>query len=48
MQKNPIQTLYQKDYIKHPLEGKQPKVNNDFYGTFNIEEPMDLTTTMRV
>jgi len=48
MQKNPGQTLYQKDYVEHPLQGKGPVVKNDFYGTFHVEEPMDLTTTMRV
>jgi hypothetical protein len=46
-QKGPTTSLYQKDYVKHPLEGKGPKVNNDFYGTFNTDEPMDLGTTMR-
>lgn len=46
-QKGPTVSLYQKDYVKHPLEGKGPKVNNDFYGTFNTDEPMDLGTTMR-
>jgi len=47
-QKGPTVSLYQKDFVKHPLEGKGPKVNNDFYGTFNTDEPMDFGTTMRV
>jgi len=46
-QKGPGTTLYQKDYVKHPLETNGPKVKNDFYGTFNIQEPMDFGTTMR-
>jgi len=46
-QKGPTVSLYQKDYVKHPLEGKGPKVNNDFYGTFNTNEPMDFGTTSR-
>jgi hypothetical protein len=45
-EKGPGQTLYQKDFVKHPIE-KAPKIANDFYGTFNIEEPIDFGTTMR-
>jgi len=46
-EKGPGLTLYQKDYVKHPLDSQGPKINNDFYNTFNIEEPMDMGTTMR-
>jgi len=46
MQKGPGATLYQKDFVKHPIE-KAPKIKNDFYGTFNIEEPIDFGTTMQ-
>lgn len=45
MEKGPIPTLYQKDFVKHPIE-KAPKIKNDFYTTFNIEEPIDFGTTM--
>jgi len=45
-QKGPGATLYQKDFVKHPIQ-KGPVIKNDFYGTFNIEEPMDFATTMR-
>jgi hypothetical protein len=44
-EKGPGNTLYQKDFVKHPLNGKAPVVKNDFYSTFNIAEPMDLNTT---
>lgn len=47
MEKGPAPTLYQKDFVKHPIE-KAPKIKNDFYTTFNIEEPIDFGTTMAV
>jgi len=46
-QKGPGVSLYQKDYVKHPLSGKGPVLKNDFYSTFNINEPIDFGTTMR-
>jgi len=45
MEKGPGVSLYQKDYIPHPIEAA-PKIKNDFYGTFNSEEPIDFATTM--
>jgi len=45
-EKGPSQTLYQKDFVKHPID-KGPVIKNDFYNTFSIEEPMDFGTTMR-
>jgi hypothetical protein len=45
-EKGPGNTLYQKDYVAHPIQ-KGPVMKNDFYTTFNIEEPMDLATTMK-
>lgn len=44
-QKGPTESLYQKDFVKHPIE-QGPKIKNDFYGTFDIDEPRDFTTTM--
>jgi hypothetical protein len=44
-QKGPTDSIYQKDFVKHPIE-KNPKIKNDFYGTFDIDEPRDFCTTM--
>lgn len=46
-QKTPGVTLYQKDFVKHPLDGKDPVLKNDFYTTFHADEPMDFGTTMK-
>lgn len=45
--KGPGQTLYQRDYVKHPLDSQGPVLKNDFYTTFQNNEPMDYGTTMR-
>jgi len=45
--KGPGQSLYQRDYVKHPLEDQGPVLKNDFYTTWNNNEPMDFGTTMR-
>jgi len=44
-QKGPTDSIYQKDYVKHPIE-KPVKITNDFWGTFETNEPKDFTTTM--
>jgi hypothetical protein len=44
--KGPGKTLYQKDYIKHPLNATRD-MKNDLWTTFQNSEPMDFTTTMR-
>jgi len=46
--KGPGQTLYQRDYVKHPLDSQGPVLKNDFYTTWANNEPMDYGTTMRV
>ncbi len=46
--KGPKQSLYQRDYVEHPLDAQGPVLKNDFYGTFINNEPMDYGTTMRV
>jgi len=45
--KGPGQSLYQRDYVKHPLDSQGPVLKNDFYSTFANNEPMDYGTTMR-
>lgn len=46
--KGPGQTLYQRDYVKHPLDAQGPTLKNDFYTTWQNNEPMDFGTTMKV
>jgi len=43
--KGPGQTLYQKDFVKHPLSEQGPVLKNDFYSTWNNNVPVDYGTT---
>lgn len=45
--KGPGQSLYQRDYVKHPLGEQGPFLKNDFYTTWQNNEPMDFGTTMK-
>lgn len=46
---NPNQkSLYQQDYVPHDLSSRPKGPNNNPWGTFNSNEPMDMGTTSRV
>jgi hypothetical protein len=45
--KPPVGSVYSRDFKKHPLDPKPPKMNNDPWATFRAEQPIDFATTMR-
>jgi hypothetical protein len=45
--KPPTGSIYSKDFKKHPLDPKPPKMDNDPFATFRAEQPIDFKTTMR-
>jgi hypothetical protein len=45
--KPPVGSVYSRDFKKHPLDPKPPKMNNDPWATFRAEQPIDFGTTMR-
>lgn len=44
--KGPGKSLYQRDYVKHPLDSQGPVLKNDFYSTWQNNVPVDYATTM--
>jgi len=45
--KGPKGTLYQKDYVEHPLDQQGPVWKNDFYSTFQNNRDFAMGTTNR-
>jgi len=45
--KPPVGSVYGRDFKKHPIDPKPPKMNNDPWATFRADQPIDFGTTMR-
>ena len=41
-------TIYQKDFISHPLGAQATQIKNDFFTTFYNSETMSINSTMKV
>jgi len=45
--KPPVGSVYSRDFKTHPIDSKPPKMNNDPFATFRVDQPIDFGTTSR-